>query len=440
MKTLRQSTAFSIGNSAIQVVTSVISGVLVARMLGVDGKGEIFLVLQFSMLGAALITLGLPSSLVYHMRQGRITTAKAVAFITAACSAAAVVLVLARQYGQGAIIAITGGALDPSTIDLLLWLTFVQACSAFLTHAVMGMTGGVVTNSVHRMISALFYLLSLLYCYAFHRISPREVMLLLLVSAVANVVLASQKLLRSLDGGPATTTPGAVNTLFRFGASMYLSNLMMTSLLRVDTYFVNSVLGTRSLGQYSAAVAVSELLLVVPTAVGVAHFQHMAGRDTGDPVASAALVFRFSVVFALAGSFALSFLGYPALLVFGRDFLPALPAFYWLLPGITAMAAIFPLANFFNSQGRPSISLVCFATMVAANVVLNLLLLRPLGIVGASLASSITYVVAVGLFLAFFRRHTGRSLRELMVPRREDLVVIRQLFSRIAGWRRSCAE
>jgi len=78
-------------------------------------------------------------------------------------------------------------------------------------------------------------------------------------------------------------------------------------------------------------------------------------------------------------------------LLYGKEFLPAVPAFIWLLPGIVMLSINTILMNYFAAIGMPPITVYSPMIAVIINIVLNLKLIRSLGIVGASISSVVSY-------------------------------------------------
>jgi O-antigen/teichoic acid export membrane protein len=60
---------------------------------------------------------------------------------------------------------------------------------------------------------------------------------------------------------------------------------------------------------------------------------------------------------------------------------------------------------------------------MACNVGLNLLLIPAWGIAGASVSSSVSYTLSTAVLLAAYVRRSGIPLREVLVPRRQDLAL-----------------
>ena len=78
---------------------------------------------------------------------------------------------------------------------------------------------------------------------------------------------------------------------------------------------------------------------------------------------------------------------------YGDAFLATVPALIALLPGLAAMSLNVILMNFFASAGMPLFTVVSTGFASLVNVLANLYLIPLYGIVGASVASSLSYAI-----------------------------------------------
>ena len=88
------------------------------------------------------------------------------------------------------------------------------------------------------------------------------------------------------------------------------------------------------------------------------------------------------------------------------------------------------LGSALSGRGRPLPVTVGAALAFVVNVVLNLLWIPRYGIVGASLASSVSYAVVTLVVIVAYLRITGSRLRDALVLRREDLAKLAGLLGR----------
>jgi len=95
-----------------------------------------------------------------------------------------------------------------------------------------------------------------------------------------------------------------------------------------------------------------------------------------------------------------------------------------LLPGVVALSVGNVTAGYVTGIGRPGIISVIGLAAFAANVVANLILIPPFGIVGAAAASLVSYTLSSLLMTVAAARFAGSSMRAFWVPRRDDVRVV----------------
>ncbi|MCB0263205.1 MAG: polysaccharide biosynthesis C-terminal domain-containing protein [Calditrichaeota bacterium] len=84
----------------------------------------------------------------------------------------------------------------------------------------------------------------------------------------------------------------------------------------------------------------------------------------------------------------------------------------------------------FAASGKPHLNLAVHLANFLINLSLNLLLIPRIGILGAALASSISYGAAAILALVIYRQSNRASLRSLLLIRRNDFRLLRNIRSR----------
>jgi O-antigen/teichoic acid export membrane protein len=171
-------------------------------------------------------------------------------------------------------------------------------------------------------------------------------------------------------------------------------------------------------GIYSAAVNLSATISAVGLAVNNVIFPHLSAAWEEGRKAKALedldLAIRFTAIALLGIGLVLILLGRPIILlllgnayVAGADVLPFLVVFYLLTISVWLFGVYASLIE------RTYVSTIGLASALPVNVVLNLILIPRLGIVGAGLATMLSYVllwcIVVGVCVAFrmpLRRRT----------------------------------
>jgi O-antigen/teichoic acid export membrane protein len=211
-----------------------------------------------------------------------------------------------------------------------------------------------------------------------------------------------------------------------YGIIFFVNNLLAFLLLKSDFFLVNHFLGTGSVGIYSVAVQISDVLLLVPTTLGTLLFPRLSATEDSIERTHTCLQFArltaggMGLLCALAG-----FLS-PVLIpiLFGASFYPAWKPLALLLPGIWLLALENVLVMYLAATRLPLWIPGLWLVGLSLNVGLNVWLLPHFGLTAAAMTSSLAYaIVAIGIF-SLFRRETGANLGDILVPRRLDLVKV----------------
>jgi O-antigen/teichoic acid export membrane protein len=219
-----------------------------------------------------------------------------------------------------------------------------------------------------------------------------------------------------------------------FGLKLQLGQVFFYLLFRADTLLINLMLGAREVGIYSLAVVLGEavMLLTMPVVLAALPVQTAMSNEAAGAFSFKAA--RFNGAFALVLSLivaATMWIGVP--LLYGSDFGGAYAALVTLLPGIVALSVIRPLSSWLVRQDRPWLISGLGAAAFAANAALNLALLPAIGIVGASLASSIAYIGLAAALIGWGLRCAGLTAREALVPTAADVATARRAAAAQAG-------
>jgi O-antigen/teichoic acid export membrane protein len=419
--------------------------VAIARAMGPSAKGRFTLVLLYSQLAALVVGIGLDNATGYLA--GRSAEAARKGFANA--------LIWTAVIGGIALVgsvAAYGMPDDPSPsgplTQLLPNLTGAQflfaalAIPGELLFAVGLMTvlgrGEVGLYNGLRLLRRGVMLALIFATAATARMSLDVALLLnlvaLVVSAVAIILAATAGHLRDLRPAPAV-----FGEQVSFGLRSVIGAVAERLQFRADSFIVNIVLGVRSTGIYSVASGIAETLWYLPNALGLVMFSRAV-----DPKADAGRVAAAMTRTTLALTAVLAipvFILAPTLVevVYGPGFVDAGYALRAMLPGIVAYSVVAILSRYVVGRGNPGLSTAVLLAGLAVNVALNLFLIPRLGIMGAAIASSLSYFVTAAFTVAAFRSLSGHGLRETLLVQPADVrlpfVALRDLIGRVRRWR-----
>jgi O-antigen/teichoic acid export membrane protein len=209
--------------------------------------------------------------------------------------------------------------------------------------------------------------------------------------------------------------------LLKFGGKAQVGNTLQYFSYRADLFIINWFLGTASVGYYSVALALAEIIWYLPRSVALVLLPYIAAGSHEDAERVTPMICRQTMLLSLLTACGLAVLGPLIIMVcFGEAFWPAVWPLWLLLPGVVVASWVKPLASYQLGRGRPLTSLYIALLSVPFSIGAYLLLIPPFGIAGAAVASSISYATLTALELYFLFRVSSIRLVELLVPRRSD--------------------
>lgn len=217
----------------------------------------------------------------------------------------------------------------------------------------------------------------------------------------------------------------------KFGVKGYLGNVIQFLNYRLDMFLVAFFMSVTFVGYYSISVAMVEALWYFPAAVGTIVVARTPGLSAEEANRSTPVICRNTLFITVGAALLLFVLGkYLITLFFGPAFLPALKPLWILLPGIVALSICKVLSNEITGRGKPLINTAAAGVSLAVNIPLNLLLIPRIGISGAALASTISYSLTALVVLVAFLRISKNSLFDTIVIKPRDLKIYTEVLAK----------
>ena len=414
----------------LSAVLGVVTGPLLARALGPVGRGEVASAVVYFAIATAVAGLGIPIAIGQAGASGKYPSAAllgtslrfvALLVIPSLLAAAAVVagplsgLSRSGRVGTAVLMSLVPlGVL----VNVLLYLLMAEGALRPMT-TVQGLP--LVLTAVATV--ALFVSGTL---------TVGSYLLVVIVAALLSL-FAGWKLLGLAPRGRVPLV-----RLLSFGIRGYGWNLAVFVSVRLDQAFVGPILGSRELGFYAISAAIASLPFSVALALSSRSFSRVAGSTEDDRAVVISRFLRLTFVIAL-GCAAVLALTSPVLLplLYGRDFVSALPPLFVLLPGAVALSVSASAASSLIAVGRPGKATIAELTGLLITVIGLPLLTPSYGIVGAAVVSSVAYTATMFAYLMFLRPMASVSLR----TRKEDFFflagAVRDVASRVPVRRRS---
>ena len=224
----------------------------------------------------------------------------------------------------------------------------------------------------------------------------------------------------------------------RMGLRGQASILATTLYYRFDVFLVSFFLGPAQVGLYALGVVVSEALWQLPSAVASALFPRTVRTlDDGASDFTCLIMRQVSVISCVLGILLVVVCPIAIPLVFGERFLPSVAVVWWLMPGTIALSMAKVACADLTARYKTGYSTVFAFIALGVSVPLDLVLIPRMGIQGAALTSSVTYIVDAGLLLAALRYELKVSWKSLLVPSMADFEFYRLAWLRYRSRLRS---
>jgi len=422
--------AATFGTTALIVLIRMAKNGVISRILGPSMRGVFGLLMLIPEMLASFGDLGFGPSLIYHI-------AKRKSDLRSTFGA-----MLVFSFVLGVLLALCGWGILALDMDLNEEIALVKDYRALIVFAIplmlftnlgvsilIGKNRIYTLNAIWLLQSLLPFLLFLL-LWTLMPASPLNAAASSWFAGVVCVAISPLLFLIKESAYPPTYDPHFMGAALRYGFSGYFANVFIQALRRVDFLFIAAMLDAKALGLYAIATAMAEMLLLLPESIALPFVPLVFGMKKDDSERFTPLVLRSVLFVMLLGCVGMAVLGkFVLLVIFGSEFLPAVPAMLALLPGVLGLA-VFPIlkAHLFG-RNKPGIVSLLTGVAILVNLPLNYFTIPKWGIVGAAASSSICYLLAVALLYIFYCRTTGfPMLGTLFFSHRELRSAIQRLF------------
>jgi O-antigen/teichoic acid export membrane protein len=421
-----------------------ISGVELARGLGLTGRGELAAAMLWPMVIGSIGTLGLEESLTFHVAKARnrdevgrllgsaLTLASIQATLFTGIALVAIPLVLSK-HSSGTIVSglIYTGFVSMNMIGLVLNGT-LNGLHRYGSYNAARLSIGITIVAAQTVLLAV------------GGFEVRALVIAMMGCYVCCLLFDIGMTWRARPGR-LRVDRATMKQIFGYGARSATSNTSSFLNQRLDQLVISAFLTARQLGIYVVAVTFTLFTPLIGASIGVAALPNMARLKSRE---EQALLARRLVSGALMASiiFSLPIIILAPLLIklfFGSAFAVGVN-----ITRVTAIASISfsttrTLEGVLRGIGRPLDAGIAEVLGLAGTVVSLATLLPTLGLIGAAYASLLAYTVS-GLWMATrIRGALGVPVRQLVTPDREGLAMLRarlrQMWHNIAERRRNSA-
>jgi O-antigen/teichoic acid export membrane protein len=384
-----------LGNLAAPVF-SLVTGPILARVLGPEGRGVLAVSMATLALAPMLFSVGIPAAVLHFGARGALTRRiyrRLLQIVTLlSVLATASMLIYAG---------LVGPPYERSLMVVALCLPVVLPLDCL--RALLQADRRFGSASREAWITTVSRFVAIVALAATGLLTAVTATLVIVVTSTLATLSWLPKVGRMLAAGRGATEAAVSRGSFvRYSTAVWLGQFAAMSNVRLDQVALAFLIDEGQIGIYAVAITWAQLpLLVVAASQRVTLVR--AGTDWND--AFSARVARLTI---LAGALiALGLAGAAPVvlpLLFGSDFQEAVLISYLLLPGMLAGFAGYMYGALLTARGRPGAQSIGEAIALLVTVTGLVILVPMFGVEGAAITSSACYAVTMSLWLVALRR------------------------------------
>ena len=263
------------------------TGPILAQGLGVDGRGWVATATAPIALVTTAATFGVPEAVSYvvarHRGLARAAGRRGLLLLALAGLLAAVAVVFAAPF-------LSGGRPEVVQLIYIASIAIIPSLMVSVLRGVASAIGRWTLVTTERMLSSTFRLLVLLPFYFTHSLTP----LVATIAVAAIPVVGGTVYLRILRKGdvevPELVDEAKYRGILRYGSRVWIGSISGILLSRLDQTLLTPLAGTFELGLYVVAVSISELPLIINSAVRDVTFVTDAAKRDDERLAASARI------------------------------------------------------------------------------------------------------------------------------------------------------
>lgn len=383
---------------------NVLTGIIIARFLGPEGRGEQAAMIMWPRFLAYSLTLGIPAALVYYMKkkdgnQGSLYVTSLYTCVLLGCAAMAIGAVIIPFWMKG---------YSDQVIEFAVWALVMSpiAMIGTINTAALQSRGEYHLYNFMRYIPVLGTLILLCILVMAGHVTPFLTSVAYLLPAIPIALWTTFKLVSHYKIKQKHKIESG-KKLLGYGIRSYGTDVAGTFSGYIDQILVVGLLSPSALGLYVVSLNLAKMLNTIQGAITSVLFPKASGLQQEEALQLTFKVTRISaVVTFFVGAAVYMIAPYLLILLYGKSFVEAVSVFRILIfqTAITSISWI--LAQGFMSIGKPgSVTIIRISTL-GMNVILMNIFIPLLGIQGAAISLLATSLVEITvIFLIYTLKH-----------------------------------
>lgn len=399
-----------------------------SKLLTTNGRGTVGLgnnTIAFAML---ILSLGIESSNVFFIGKNKKDINSILGVNIVISSLSFFVLIIVFVLNCFLKFSIFKG-LDNGILIIIFMTTPIAILKAYFLGVLLGIQDIVKYNKITLIDRIMTFFLMLLIL-----ISIKQAYWVMVSNLVSNIViiLILMYILFYKNGYRIGFNKDLTKGIMKYGIKNQVGNVVQQLNYRLDVFIINIFLNLTQVGIYSNAVSFGESIWqVTGSATTIIYPMTANTKDKGSMKDFINKVARITLLIAILCCLPLIILCKLLIIFLLPQYSSAVIALIWLLPGICIFTLSKTLASYIAGNGQVEKNIIASASSCVITVVLDFLLIPRIGINGASIATSLSYIFCTFLTIIFYKNITESNVKDILFIKKQDLIDTKDLFIKL---------
>jgi O-antigen/teichoic acid export membrane protein len=405
------------------------TGIITARALGPQGRGEQAAIAMWSTVIAYTLTFGIPASLIHHLKRSKSSEEQGEWF------ASAVVM----GTFLGGIATVVGYIVIPvwmakysaEAIQEAQWMMWAAPLNLLMLffNCTLESLGDFSRSNRNRYFAPLITLVMLSLLVKLELLTPFSAVLAFAFPTIPIFLENFIYLQKKFRPDWSSAFSKRAGKLTAYGLRAYGIDVLNTLSGQVDQLFIVGLLSNEALGMYAVAISVSRMLYLIQSSVVVVLLPKMTGLPLEDVVNHVGRAARLSIIFSVIGGIFIVGVGSNLLVLFyGTKFVGSLIALKILTleAAFSNIAAV--IGQTFLAVGKPMVATILQGIGLGVTIPLMSLLIPGYGLEGACWGLVISTTIRLCFMLVCFKGVLGIKPPNL-IPNTSDFQFMKSKIS-----------
>lgn len=433
MNTFSKNTAITFATQVLNLILGIATSIVIARILGPEGKGVYTLAILLPSVAVTFSNLGIGSATVYYIGKGKYSLKKILGsnliLATVVSAIAIIVSIIIIVLFRGLFLK----GVHLNYLFLALSLIPFLLLYGYLQNILLGLQEIKKYNLVG-LFKGISFLVLLVITLCLFKIGLVGAISSLTISILLAGIITFFWVGKFVGTATYQIDKDYAKDASLYGIKAHAGNILTFFNYRFDIFLVNAFLNPLSVGYYSISVGIAERLWLISQSASTVLFPRVASeKDEKRRKELTPIVSRNVLLVTIIGAIFICFLSrWVILLLYSKVYLPSVRPLQILLPGIIALSIARVLASDIAGRGRPMLNTYMAAVSVAVNIGFNILWIPRLGIEGAALASTISYIILLIEELLIYSRISKNSIAKILFIQRSDFTFYKRFVLLVA--------